>query len=70
MKHHTIIIHYTENGQSNELVKSSASKDACEKKAKQLNKFYAPNGNSPDGDEYSIATVVDDNLKQKMKFTD
>jgi hypothetical protein len=70
MKYHTIIVHYTEDSQTHELVKSSESKDDCEKKAKKLNKIYAPNGNSPDGDEYSIATVVDDKLKRKMKFID
>lgn len=68
MKHHTIVIHYTENGQSNQLVKTSTSKQKCEDKATELNKVYAPNGNSPDGDEYSIATVIDDALKNKMKF--
>ena len=70
MKHHTVVINYTEDGQTNQLVKSSTSKKACESKATELNEVYAPNGNSPEGDEYSIATVVDDKLKAKMKFID
>lgn len=69
MKYHTVIIHYKRNGQINQLVKSSKNKDDCEKKANELNELYAPNGDSPDGDEYSIATVVDDSLKQKMRFS-
>lgn len=67
MSHHTIIVHYTPDGRRNELAFSGTEYE-CNIKSEQLNVVFAPNGNTPDDDYYSIATVVTEKIKNTMKF--